>query len=71
MNYSRSETAAKLRTVRQRISQVAAEWQAQGIDTSPFADPLLVLQEAIVDLEAGNEGDQPHVSRSLFPSQQA
>jgi hypothetical protein len=52
------EAVVKLRAARQQIAQVAATWQAGGVDTSPLTEPLLVLQEAIAILEAREEGDK-------------
>jgi hypothetical protein len=58
MDIGCAQAAAKLREVRQQIAQVAARWQAEGLDTSPLAGPLLGMQEAIADLEARAQAEQ-------------
>jgi hypothetical protein len=58
MDYGCGQAAAKLRAVRQQIAQVAAKWQAEGVDTSPLAGPLMGIQEAIADLEARAQAEQ-------------
>ena len=49
---------AKLLAARRQIAAVAAQWQAQGIDTSPLTGPLLAMQEAIAELETQSEAEQ-------------
>ena len=46
------EAAAKLRAANERITRIAAEWQARGIDTSALAQPLVDLQDGIAEVEA-------------------
>ena len=58
MDYGCGEAAARLRAVRQQIVQVAARWQSEGVDTSPLAEPLTGMQEAIADLEARAQAEQ-------------
>jgi hypothetical protein len=41
----------KIVQARGAIVRTAAEWQAQGIETSPLAEPLLEIQEALAQLE--------------------
>ena len=42
----------KIVQARGAIVRVAAGWQAGGIETSPLADPLLEIQEALAQLES-------------------
>ena len=42
----------RLRDARDLIVRIAAQWQADGLDTSPLAAPLADVQEAIADIEA-------------------
>jgi hypothetical protein len=42
---------AKLRSARETVVRIAADWQARGWDTSPLTEPLVHIQEAISDLE--------------------
>jgi hypothetical protein len=58
MDYGSGEAAEKLRAARQQITHIAAQWQAEGLDTSPLAAPLLMLQEAIAAVEARAEADK-------------
>jgi hypothetical protein len=58
MEYGCGEAVTKLRTARQQITQVAAKWQAEGVDTSPLTGPLLVLQEAIAILEVRADAEK-------------
>jgi hypothetical protein len=41
----------KIVQARGAIVRVAADWQSQGIETSPLAEPLLEIQEALAQLE--------------------
>jgi hypothetical protein len=58
MDYGCGEAAGKLRAARHQIVHIAARWQAVGIDTSPLTEPLLVIQDAIADLERRAEADK-------------
>jgi hypothetical protein len=42
----------KIIQARGAVVRVAAEWQAQGVETSPLTGPLLEIQEALAQLEA-------------------
>ena len=42
----------RLRTARRAIITVAANWQAEGLDTEPLNLPLIEIQEALAELEA-------------------
>ena len=56
----------KLRDARRRIVKVAAEWQAQGIDTEPLNLPLIHVQEALAEIESlGLEAAAPQLLRLL------
>lgn len=44
----------RLRAARRSIITVAAEWQAEGLDTEPLNLPLIHIQEALAELEAIN-----------------
>jgi hypothetical protein len=46
------DAVQKLRAARRRIVQIAAAWQAAGVDTEPLNLPLIEIQEAIAGLEA-------------------
>jgi hypothetical protein len=50
---------AKLQSAREAIVRIAADWQRRGWDTSPLAQPLIDLQNAIAELEV-------HTKRSLL-----
>ena len=41
----------RLRAARRRLVEVAAAWQAEGIDTEPLNAPLIDIQEALAELE--------------------
>ena len=47
-----SQTLKKMRSARDHIVRVAALWQAEGLDTSPLAQSLLEIQDAIAEVEA-------------------
>jgi len=55
------EATAKLRAVRERITRIAAEWQARGIDTAPLADALIELQDGIAQVESSIARHPPPV----------
>ena len=60
------ELVAKLRAARHQIVHIAARWQAAGVDTSPLSEPLVVLQEAIADLDRRAQAEQFHaLSREM------
>ena len=42
----------KLRRARRGIIEIAAAWQAAGIDTEPLNLPLIEIQEALAELES-------------------
>lgn len=42
----------KLQECSSEIARIAAGWQAGGHDTSPLAEPLVRIQEAIAELES-------------------
>ena len=44
----------KLRRARRAIIEVAATWQAEGVETEPLNLPLIQIQEALAELEAIN-----------------
>ena len=41
----------KIVQARASIVKTAAQWQAQGIETSPLTDPTVEIQEALTQLE--------------------
>jgi hypothetical protein len=41
----------KLVHARASIVRTAAEWQAQGVETSPLTEPMVEIQEAVAQLE--------------------
>jgi hypothetical protein len=45
------KAVGKIVQARGAIVRVAAAWQAEGIETSPLAEPLLEIQEALAQLE--------------------
>ena len=62
-----SNPLEKIGSARDHIVRVAARWQAEGVDTSPLAQSLLEIQEAIAAVEAarrrrGGEPSEPGAS---------
>ena len=51
----------KLRLARRRIIEIAAAWQAAGIDTEPLNLPLIEIQEALAELESIDIAGAAHV----------
>ena len=51
----------KLRKARRRIIEVAAAWQAEGVDTEPLNLPLIEIQEALAELESIDIARAAHV----------
>ena len=47
-----SKALAKIRSALDHVVRIAARWQAEGLDTSPLAQSLLDIQEAISEVEA-------------------
>ena len=51
----------KLRLARRRIIEIAAAWQAAGVDTEPLNLPLIEIQEALAELESIDIAGAAHV----------
>ena len=57
----RIEARARIEAARRRIVSIAAEFQRQGTDTAPLAEPLLWIVEALAALD---ELDRPATPRT-------
>ena len=62
------QAAEKLRSARDEIARIAAQWQAGGHDTTPLAEPLVRIQEAIAELESRDAAEARSAPEYLAPS---
>jgi hypothetical protein len=58
----------KLQAARDQIARIAARWQADGRDTSPLANPLVTIQEAIAELELKEAEARRTADKLLLPA---